>query len=225
MLNSAGVRFIIHYLVTELSQRIVAKFGGVGDQALLLSSRTAAERCMLFLSDESKGSKHFKTIELRSSPQLPGVTVEEVRWAAIYAVFFPIELLKAAKVFLQHTGAGISSRCAEYCLPLFDRFEKFEVSEQPSAISIMRGVYHAETEQQFTNGVSSANPSCFLIQGDSAKHEIRSLIASLLSEASNLVPTSDVFLYPSGMSALWDLAGAFRAYSSSENSQTIVIYG
>ena len=151
--------------------------------------------------------------------------IAEVQWAAIHAVIFPSELFKAAKIFWQHTGAGISSRRAEYCNSLFDRLEIYEKSERPSSGSVAGDVYQAKARKNSTSMTVLTDKSYCLAQGDSEKYKIRSFIASMVSEPTNSIPESDVFLYPSGMSAFWDLARVFGVCPSSSGSKIIVIYG
>lgn len=202
----------------------MAKFGSSEEHALLLSSRSSAERCMSFLSHVSNGSKGLRTMELNLNPHLLADVNKGLEWAAIYPVFFSSEFLKAAKAFWQHTGEGISSRRAEYCHALFDRLQEYEKPEQSSGL-MTRGVYHTEVQEHSASNVAPIDRSCFLVQADSEKYKLRRFIASLVSKASDSIPESDVFLYPSGMSAFWNLARAFQVHPSSDDSKIIVIYG
>ncbi|KAK5995805.1 Cystathionine gamma-synthase [Cladobotryum mycophilum] len=115
-------RFFIHKSVKALAQDIAAAFDQ-GQQALLFPTAAAAKRCLDFLRQhESPGisnrcsvvnlaldtSKDISPLLKRLSPTISGV-------------IFPLEAFSTAKQYWQHTGDGVSSRCAEFCHELFNQ--------------------------------------------------------------------------------------------------------
>ncbi|KAI9775199.1 MAG: hypothetical protein M1839_001387 [Geoglossum umbratile] len=106
---------------------------------------------------------------------------------------FPKELAGAAKKVWQHTGEGISSRRAEYCKGVF-KMRGFREQQ--------RGVVPSPAPVQLHSALD-------LSAASAAKQELRQRIANLLSVDIRpgdpaVVEASDVYLYPSGMSALFN---------------------
>jgi hypothetical protein len=92
--------------------------------------------------------------------------------------------LPHAKQFWLHTGEGISSRRAEYCLSIFDSYDICHNAEWSDAIAF-----------------SSPRPDD---EGTVAKNEIRDYVATLISNSATTVTRSDVFLYETEMKPIYE---------------------
>ena len=107
----------------------------------------------------------------------------------LYAIFFPENLLQTAMAFWRLTGTGISSRLAQ---KLHENLGNLREAPFDSldAVTRYRGFQG-----------NSSDPG--------AMNKIRERISSLLRRASilpaigNLVSPSDIYLYPTGMSAIY----------------------
>ena len=85
--------------------------GSLSEQAYLFPSRAVALRCVNFIHTESgQDYESVRIVDLYPNDALHAI---------ISAVLFPAHSSKYAKAFWQHTGAGISSRQAEYCHQAF----------------------------------------------------------------------------------------------------------
>jgi len=168
----------------------------------------------------------------------------------LYIVFFPLEHDLLARSFWQHTGTGISSRLAEYCLALLlpsDVAAKSALADIPpssrpvsptgsrprhrhysslqrSSIASPKPPTTPSHEAEGESEEPSPDWSRYLeeryarnlpvCEASSAKRQLRRRIAGVLikespqaqdeSVVSSKGPTEDdVFLFPSGMSAIW----------------------
>ncbi|OKL61713.1 hypothetical protein UA08_02331 [Talaromyces atroroseus] len=121
---------------------------------------------------------------------------EEAPDRQLYAVTYPETFASQGKAFWQHTGAGISSRCAVYWLE------------------------HAPflKNKKFAQGTPAELP---LEDGNRSAIMIRERIANSLSSQ-----VEDVTLYPTGMSAISNTSLAVRSLHSGENGlHRVAIFG
>jgi cystathionine gamma-synthase len=115
-------RFFIHKTIERLSTVVVGKYGRSGERALLFPSHVSAARCKDFFATQvPELNQQVRIVDL--VPLLGGSRTEELALISpkISAVLFPKSVFKIAKAFWQHSGDGISSRRAEYCLSLFEK--------------------------------------------------------------------------------------------------------
>lgn len=118
----------------------------------------------------------------------------EMASVSLYAVLFPTEWLGLAMIFWRLTGTGISSRTAEDLL---------------KTIHTMR-----KTDAESSTLLRWPRP----VEGEEAAKAIRERIASLLERApiggprSPAVAADDVFLYPTGMAAIYGLTRALQTW-------------
>ncbi|KHJ30522.1 putative cystathionine gamma-synthase [Erysiphe necator] len=115
-------RFFIHKLITVFAEDILKKYGDQDLQkAMLFPSSRAAHRCIEFiLSKETSITRNdLHVIELVSNPKIINQKWLRNISPTVSAVLFPIGTFPIAKQYWQHTGEGISSRCAEFCHYLF----------------------------------------------------------------------------------------------------------
>jgi cystathionine gamma-synthase len=103
-------RFVFHPFIKKLFGYCSDRFADSGEGLLILNSRSACHQCRAFLEQRARGLfrllEFIITPEERSTEKIP----------VLYVILFPIELSKIAKEFWQHTGTGISSRFATFCL-------------------------------------------------------------------------------------------------------------
>ena len=123
------IRFFIHKAIQAFADATVAKHGRAGEQALLFPSTRIARQCRAFLLRHSSASLGNREANdgRRDSYRLAEFTLNEAAtpikhhgspFVAVSAILFPEEDGPAARKFWQHTGEGISSRRAEFFLPL-----------------------------------------------------------------------------------------------------------
>jgi cystathionine gamma-synthase len=110
-----------------------------------------------------------------------------VRDVQFGAVFVDANAYLTLRLYWQHAGWNMSSRLAEHILEI--------LQENPSTL------HQIESNDRLLSRTEGD------LAGDHAKDTIRKRIAGFLSEhrtqTSPLISDSDVFLYPSGMAAIW----------------------
>lgn len=255
------LRFFIHKTIQKLTQSILREFGAPGEAALLFPSSQVAARCQTFMEQrtDTAPTPAIRIVELTC--KLP--REKNAIWSGLSAVLFPAEEFGVAKQFWQHSGDGISSRRAEFCLSEFEEgvlVEKSSVaaSGPPSRVSkgpkrysrLPRGVVeHKPAVQTQTQEVEAGADCSQYVEErfgrnldtafiDSAKLAIRRRIAGTLksnvglqdalglsSEGGRLgegFSENDVYLYPSGMSAIFN---THRLLASARGPKKSVCYG
>lgn len=129
-LKSGYPRFFIPQVVRELASRVLdrakplfsaAQFDQSGLAALAIASYQSAQECQSYLqrcgSTQSVVLHATLSGSLQLVPQGQMTTTDSVtNYDELYLVTHPKELAQEAKAFWQHTGSGISSRCAIYWL-------------------------------------------------------------------------------------------------------------
>ncbi|KAL1919163.1 uncharacterized protein VTP21DRAFT_2545 [Calcarisporiella thermophila] len=110
-------RFFIHKDIQKLASRCEQKFARPNEAAMLFPSRKAAERCREFIKQYGAPATAPRLAEWTFRPQPD----DEIPKVALHMVLFPRDVFSTAKSYWQHTGDGISSRLAEYCLQIIER--------------------------------------------------------------------------------------------------------
>lgn len=198
--------------------------GVTGERCVLFPSLNAAEHCREWLVNQSTTAGSLLPVRIARCP-IPQESVTQTQAcgivAEIHITLFPTHAFPLAKQFWQNVGMGISSRLAEYCLALLSK-----QSSQPINLIASPSCPHDNLPRVATALVSDAedpnenrildrqNP-CIeheFISGASAKYAIRSRIAELLQRHKSGRPATtpevaadDVFLYPTGMCAIWNV--------------------
>ncbi|CAL1708740.1 unnamed protein product [Somion occarium] len=127
----------------------------------------------------AEACRDFLTVRKVSS-RVISLRVQDAHFTAL---FFNPESYDTARLFWELTGLGVSSRCADQCLE--------SIAKDPASLQ----VYTDST----TNGHTGMAK-----EGEQAKAAVRHRISGLLSQSSTTtVADTDVFLYPTGMSAVW----------------------
>lgn len=129
---------------------------------------------------------------------LSGTRVSPNPTIHLYAVFFPIQFIQTAMGFWRLTGTGISSRLAE------------------SLHKNMRSIRSASSIDEY-----EVMPSTLINSSATTKicERISYLLkrASIQPEISNKVTASDIFLYPTGMSAIYHCNYLLQQWRSTES--------
>ena len=179
--------------LTQLVGRLCINHLGEGQACLLFCSQDSAEACREFLLSEKRAEK-------RAEPDEVEVKSFDFR-IRLWATVFPAPKMEVAVKFWQDPGTGISSRVAKDCLDNYDS-QKLEDCNR--------------------NAISG------LSMDDEAFDTVRSRIAALLSRSMIStrpaeVKSSDVFLYPTGMAAIYQLHRYLQR--SSAFPGTTVLFG
>ncbi|KIK57870.1 hypothetical protein GYMLUDRAFT_228442 [Collybiopsis luxurians FD-317 M1] len=209
-LEATYPRFVLHPRVKELVGFIKRSSGiSEDEECQLYPSLRAAETCRAFIAryfpqDTSK-------IDVRSITKLALAPCSQ----QIFAVIYPKEQDEKAMKFWTFAGEGISSRLAEACLRRIQGSQCDDLGLPPLQGHIFSDYY------------TQRKPLRDVVQ---AKDAIRKRFAGVLDEQGrNIrgVPTishTDVYIYPSGMSAVWNahliLRGTIGQRKSMESIKT-----
>jgi cystathionine gamma-synthase len=207
-----------HLYPTQLSSILEQKFGTQSERSLLFPSRKTAEACRTFLAARDVSAR---VVQHCISESL-----------SVFLVLFPEGKFSIAKQFWQHTGFGVSSRLATHILatlassaasplpsptrtkPMAHRHYSAKMPRLPSSsngaepLEADQAVY---LEQRYGRNLDVAAVTL-------AKRALRRRIAGVLVRDENAVngevevaqsvrgvavTEDDVFLFPTGMSAIW----------------------
>lgn len=230
-MSLSKVRFFIHRSITTLADAINLTYGDSGDSVMLFPSRKAAEMCVDFLcADESQVSSDlFRIVDLVHPHVLQEANFDLSCWLDLYAVVFPAAKFKAAKVFWQHTGLGISSRRAEFHRRFFDSGTLVKSNRDKLAAQHKNARLEANQYSQPATTQSvmedQLRKDLMLDQSKNAKLAIRERIAQSISSgraSHSGVNVSDVYLYTTGMSAMYNV---HRMLLAVQGRLTSVCYG
>ncbi|THH26946.1 hypothetical protein EUX98_g7243 [Antrodiella citrinella] len=197
-------RFFVHRKILELADIILKDLHVNGSLAHLFPTAHAAQECVAYMrryvpsSDDHSISVGLAHILLDDKTrQLAGRDSLEV-----YAVIFRPELKKLGKSYWQHTGTGVSSRYASACLAnIANRVVRPIITSQPWEAQINPCVYaklHSET-QRIAQTLQRRIASLALTGSPPVDQDG----ISFQVNGRGKVSETDVFLYPSGMSAIW----------------------
>jgi len=176
-------RFFVHRTIQNLASDCLKKAGMPNELCMLFPSARTANVCISYMSNYVDECAHT---EIRVVNLTLGDPSQNSKTLELHAVLFPSQLWQFAKSCWQHSGIGISSRYAEACLALI-----------------------AQNNRQYP--VPKQSP---IRPAVDEKLLIRERIASLVSFGDLVHPGDqcirkrlpsehDVFLYPTGMSAIW----------------------
>ncbi|GMM38699.1 cystathionine gamma-synthase [Saccharomycopsis crataegensis] len=204
-------RFFIHNSIQKLTDYLIQEYGRVGLEGLFIfPSYTVSQRCKKFMiqriqkleSPTDKGYKKVRIVKLTTSaPKCENEMNYRVQMA-IGLVFFPKQYSKYGKEFWQHSGEGISSRLAEYLLHEFE-YEKLTKHRESSTENL------EDEDKKFVEEKFGRNLK--FIEADNANVIIRKRIITEVQQNNKADATvkvgdeSDVFLYPSGMSSIYNV--------------------
>jgi cystathionine gamma-synthase len=227
-------RFFIHLSIQNLATDISKKFGHSGDGAILFPSCGAAQQCVSFLMKAVPDlpDSAVYVIEVSANDDLTtSLKQPDLLTPTIWACIYPSEQASVAKLFWQHTGAGVSSRRAEYAQSFLDagllecKTKTKGASESACkgpkryrSRSSAEGAPQLASNAELPEGLDTYVEERFgrnlnLSMASKAKSAIKKRIAgSLAGETKNQnnVDTErgfsedDVYLYPAGMNAIYN---------------------
>lgn len=210
-------RFFVPHIVRELASKIVhhtlsrphenlkippsfSLENASSLDALLVPTRFMSVECTKYLKSHAPGDQ-FLAVAFSMKGVFPAEQYHQVSGNGteqIYAVIFKGSTSEGEpKAFWQHTGFGISSRCASYWLSNTPCFK-----EEPS---------------QIPDGLPRESARC------EAQSEIRSRIADLLTSPAITLPGRDVWLFHTGMSAITHSAHLLS--TSPESVVGVAVFG
>lgn len=145
----------------------------------------------------------------------------------VHCLLFPVELAPIAKEFWQHTGRGVSSRFAEHCLRILEAWLPIESIDKRNPIKAGRARFQINKAVQ---ELLESNLKCSLLEKEASIHIderfgrnldvrlvdkalkiLKNRLIGVLGDSEGLVDLpatsdlaeSDVFLFPTGMSAIY----------------------
>jgi cystathionine gamma-synthase len=218
-LSQSGMTIGPHYgnfRPTQLSSILEQKFGTQSEKSLLFPSRKSAEACRTFLTTRDVSAR---VVQHCISEGL-----------SVFLVLFPEGKFDIARQFWQHTGLGISSRLATHILATLA--SSASPPPTPTRTKPMaHRHYSAKPSRRSSSGDAEtleADQAVYLEQRygrnldvgavNQAKGALRRRIAGLLvrdesavngeievaqSVRGAMVTEDDVFLFQTGMSAIW----------------------
>ncbi|KAF9492719.1 PLP-dependent transferase [Pleurotus eryngii] len=201
-------RFIVHERIKTLGSLCVQRFGGSSKEScLLFPTQRIADDCQEFIERHSSLARPPHTFGWHISRALD-----------LHVVIFPLETFPLAKQFWQHTGLGITTRYSNLCLQMLA--SETATYETPISATKTRG------------DVSFLEANChYDLELDSdveAKRALRLVIAGDFNTPDSVtardpggsrpsVSSEDVFLFPTGMAAIWNAHQlALNSYSHSK---------
>lgn len=199
-MSSGYPRFFVHSRIQELCAWAEQRYGRPGECAWAFPTFEIAKRCRDFVRARSDHKK-IRIMQLTTPHNDEGVPP-----VTIVFVFVPVALKPICKQYWQHTGEGISSRLGEFCLEEFSVIpktdghvkdynafhgSKFEekVSAKPISESAEMQTFVEERFGRNLDGKFAAE----------AKEALQKRISSQIKHFSQ----NDVFLYPTGMTAIF----------------------
>ncbi|PBK89835.1 PLP-dependent transferase [Armillaria gallica] len=237
-------RFFVHLNIRKLAGICEHKFGSVGESCMLFPTQKTAEHCRAFIQARSalEGSPvSARLIQFMICPE-DNIDAEPTgKCADLHIVLYPSSAGPLAKQFWQHTGLGISSRLADYCLSILPGTSQ-ERASSPTVTRPGKAVNRHYSAKEFSKPKApqaenlSQDHSVYLEErygrnlpfayAASAKRALRRRISGVLRDAPSdhhdepaagheslifgpssrgvsEVTEGDVFLYPTGMSAIW----------------------
>lgn len=219
-------RFFIHRLVETLAGRICEKLEHElpkTQMAMLFPSEMHALQCERYLKLQAADDLTVDTgtVSLASNSLVAAGQTPEVHWehAEIHVVLYPADLYPLAKGFWQHTGFGITSRYADFCLGRLD-----DLQLQTSPTLSTAGNNHTGCPRRRASAKHSEVEDAG-VEDEMIKGILRCRIANLASSGKNPVEGKDVYLFPSGMAAISSVAHALHPNKDSEASHKVVAYG
>jgi cystathionine gamma-synthase len=113
-------RFVFHPHVKQASISFTqifdfcrTRFAADSEDCIVLSCKSACTDCREFMRRRVKVNLKIQIVEFIVSPS--SAEIDEII-PTLHILVFPAEYKSVAKEYWQHTGLGISSRFAEYCL-------------------------------------------------------------------------------------------------------------
>lgn len=195
VLKGGYPRSVIHHKIVQVHQTIITAFAGPDDLlALAFPAKEHALACKDYLLSPATNKNSLPN---DGDVKILALQIDskDLGRQELHAIMYPREQAATAQAFWRITGSGISSRFAE------------------------RLVNHLDTLALTTSEDVQPFPTC-----PATERIVKERLASLLDRApitprKHLVSADDVFFYPAGMSAIYNLTKTLRAWPG---NQTVV---
>lgn len=218
-LLTVQTRFVIHLLVRKLRANIVSKYCRPDEDCLPFPTHRTATTCLDFIQSNNSTvhPDRLRLVQIAPlSSKIKDLSFDDnaVHWTTFWAVVFQQEDLKVAQQAWQHRGEGMSSRHAEFCLTLLERGYLAATKDTHVELKAIEEAHDKQGEDPIIDPV-------ILPDGSDAIATIKRRISAVASmdRRENPVNPEDVFLYPSGMSAiahgfeaLWTIHGKEKKF-------------
>lgn len=245
-MHSGYPRFFIHSDIQQLCRLIESSYARDDERCMIFPTYNIAKRCRSFIKEKaltmSPPAKPAVRILQLSTPSPANTDEESTKIEAnIAIVFFPSNLFALAKQYWQHTGEGISSRLGEYFLSEMKDKLTAEIRNKRSSDSTLSSTNSHSPRQSRSSRSSRSSVSINNLQNNKvesatfieerfgrnldlrfakeAKKMLRSRLASEFDES--YVETSDVYLYPSGMAAIFNAHRAVLNTSTPDDAKSL----
>lgn len=247
-MKSGYPRFFIHGIIQELAKNIEAKYTRDGERCMIFPSYNIAKRCREFIKAKSDNPNlPRRVLQLTTPPPANDFEKSSVIESTIGVVIMKIEDFPIAKQYWQHSGEGISSRMAEYVLKeLFqnekkdqDRLRsrvKQELQAQniqkksPSISASIRSPSLSQNDnvdREFNTFIEQKYGRVLDLKfAAEAKVALRRRISGKAEQGTHQdehmrgrnISEDDVFLYPTGMAAIFNAHQALLALEPAKKS-------
>lgn len=213
-LSTKESRFYLNKPIRDLSDAVLRRLQ-INDttiSCMVFSSGAAGHQCATILKTLPSENPFTTEIVRFVMPLESNLGDTSAHWANFTAVLYPSDLLKAAMAFWRDTGSGLSTRHAEFCLEEFDYLDS-DSATPAYRTPALRKRCRSETPASLTWMRAAAGNS----------HEVKSFLASIATSEQPGQPTvspGDVFLYPTGMNAIYTLLDALAS-----PEYKVVMYG
>ncbi|KAG5995975.1 hypothetical protein E4U43_002937 [Claviceps pusilla] len=205
-------RSFLHRDIEILHEICVCKFARAGDTCLLLPWTRDAMACEEYIrrAPPPPGEKKLGDKDVRRQPLAAHVRVppgsDNIGVVALSAVFFPKRFLKVGMQFWRLTGLGISSRMAEDIL-----------RGREDQVSIAESIDSYPAQREWPTSPAGAEAALAI------QHRVAELLerSPVGGPRSPLVDPDDVFLFPTGMAAIYHLTRSLRDWPGTK----VVVFG
>lgn len=218
LLKSGYPRFCLHVSVKKLCAKVIERSGYKGT-CYCFPSRRVTKECRSFIIKHASPDSLTQLVTL-GEYIVPAIEKSGFPVSTLYVVFLPKELFSLAKAFWQHTGEIISSRYAEHCLrswefgvnldnfPAPPRSQRYKIPPSLEKVTVSEQDSNTYIEERYGRNLDIQS----VIE---AKLTMRRRIAAALqstedscSASSSTSPgpisSNDVYLFPTGMSAIYN---------------------
>jgi cystathionine gamma-synthase len=183
---------------------------------LAFNTVKASRKCATVLQKEATEKQlRLEVVRFFMPAESNFTKLSGVHWANFSAVLFHNDLRKEAMGYWRDTGAGLSTRHASFCLEELDYLDSDSVNPKLRTPALQKRT-HCRQLPAYAAWIQTAPAS---------QHELQSFIARLASSeqpGQPAVAPGDVFLYPTGMNAIYSLS---ETLASLKSDSQVAAYG
>ncbi|GAB1197104.1 hypothetical protein APSETT444_006390 [Aspergillus pseudonomiae] len=205
VLSAKVSRFYLNKPIRDLSDAVLRRLqiNDITISCMVFSSAAAGQQCATVLKTLPCENPFAIEVVRFVMPLESNMGDTSAHWANFTAVLYPSDLLNAAMAFWRDTGSGLSTRHAEFCL------EELGYLDSDSAIP----AYRTPAPRKRCRSQTPESLKWMRAAAGNSQ-EVKSFLAGLAtSEQPEQPPVSpdDVFLYPTGMNAIYTLSEALAS--------------